>query len=298
MATRQHHTILVTGATGHLGGAVARHLLAGGWTVRALTRDATSAKSRDLRALGAEVVQGDMGDIASLRPLVDGVDGVFSVQNPMISGKEAEILQGITVADAAREAGVRHIVYGSAGIGVPGTGIGSWESKLQVEAHMRDHDLPLTILRPMALMELMVDPVYYPPVSTWRLMPRLMGEDRPVGWLAADDFGAIAAMAFADTERFVNVDLHLTSDVQSIRQCRDLYRRVVGRAPRRIPMPVWMFERFVGNDLTTMWRWLRTHHIEIDPGPTRALLPGATTVAGWLQAHVATPGRSGTTSDR
>ena len=82
-------TILVTGATGHLGGAVARHLLAGGWHVRALTRDATSAKARALGSLGAQVVQGDMGDIASLRPVVDGVYGVFSVQNPMISGLEA-----------------------------------------------------------------------------------------------------------------------------------------------------------------------------------------------------------------
>ena len=103
--------------------------------------------------------------------------------------------------------------------------------------------------------------VYYPAVSTWRLMPKLMGEDRPVGWLAADDLGAIAAMAFADPDRFVGQDLRLASDVQSIRQCREIYRGVKGRAPQRMPMPVWLFERFVGTDLTTMWRWLRTHEM-------------------------------------
>jgi uncharacterized protein YbjT (DUF2867 family) len=283
MPTRRNTSILVTGATGHLGGAVTRHLLAAGWPVRALTRNASSAKAQALTALGAEVVQGYMGDRASLHPHVDGVYGVYSVQNPMISGMEAEIQQGKIVADLAREVGVRHLVYGSAGTGEPGTGIGSWESKLQVEAYMRDLDLPLTILRPMALMELMTDKVYYPAVSTWRLMPKLMGEDRPVGWLAADDLGAIAAMAFADPDRFVGQDLRLASDVQSIRQCREIYRGVTGHAPRRMPMPVWMFERFVGTDLTTMWRWLHLHEIELDPGPTRAMFPAASTVEAWLR---------------
>jgi hypothetical protein len=114
-------------------------------------------------------------------------------------------------------------------------------------------------------------------------MPKLMGEDRPVGWLAADDLGAIAAMAFADPDRFVGQDLRLASDVQSIRQCREIYRGVKGRVPRRMPMPVWLFERFVGTDLSTMWRWLRTHEIELDPGPTRAMLIAASTGEAWLR---------------
>jgi uncharacterized protein YbjT (DUF2867 family) len=166
MTATRNATIVVTGATGRLGGAVARHLLRDGWRVRGLTRDPTSAKARALAALGAEVVHADMGDAASLRPAFAGASGVFSVQNPMIGGLEAEIHQGKTVADVARETGAKHVVYGSAGIGVAGTGIGSWESKLTVEAHMQALDLPLTILRPMALMELMTDKGYYPAVST------------------------------------------------------------------------------------------------------------------------------------
>lgn len=76
MATTRDTPILVTGATGHQGGAVTRHLLADGWPVRALTRDPTSAKAQALAALGAEVVQGDMGNPASLRPHLDRVYGV------------------------------------------------------------------------------------------------------------------------------------------------------------------------------------------------------------------------------
>jgi uncharacterized protein YbjT (DUF2867 family) len=163
MADTPDRVIVVTGATGHQGGAVTRHLLRAGWYVRALTRNVSSSSARELGRLGAEVVQGDMGDPATLRPHVAGAYGIYSVQNPMISGLDAEIHQGTNVAEVASEAGVKHLVYGSAGTGEPGTGIGSWESKLTIEGHMRSLGLPVTVLRPMALMELMTDQVYYPP---------------------------------------------------------------------------------------------------------------------------------------
>jgi uncharacterized protein YbjT (DUF2867 family) len=178
---------------------------------------------------------------------------------------------------------VAHVVYGSAGTGAPGTGIGSWESKLRVEAHMRALGLPLTVLRPMALMELMTDRAYYPAVSTWHVMPKLMGEARPVGWLCADDLAIVAARAFATPASFIGQDLRLASDVRSIEECRALHRQVLGKAPPRFPMPVWLFERIVGTDLPAMWRWLRTHAIALDTGPTRAIHPAAFTVEAWLR---------------
>ena len=94
--------------------------------------------------------------------------------------------------------------------------------------------------------------------------------------------GAGAACAFADPDRFVGTELSLASDVQSIAQCRQIWNAVNGRPPRRVPMPVWMFERFVGNDLITMWDWLRTAQFDIDPAPTRGELPSAQTVQEWL----------------
>jgi uncharacterized protein YbjT (DUF2867 family) len=191
-------------------------------------------------------------------------------------------MQGKNVADAAKASGVQHIVYGSAGTGATDTGIGSWNAKLTVQTYVRALGLPLTVLRPMAFMELMTDKGYFPPVSTWWLMPKLMGQDRPVGWICVDDLGAIAARAFAEPDRFVDAELSLTADVQTIAQCRQIWYDVYGRQPRRIPMPVWMFQRFVGSDLITMWRWLRTAQFDIDPTPTRSLLPTALTVQQWL----------------
>jgi uncharacterized protein YbjT (DUF2867 family) len=281
MASRDR-VVAVTGATGRQGGAVARRLLSDGWRVRAVTRKPDRPAARALAALGAEVVRADMMNTSELVHAFGDAYGVYSVQNFMPAGTEAEIIQGKNVADAAKATSVQHIVYGSAGTGATDTGIPSWDSKLTVQAHIEALGLPLTVLRPMAFMELMTDKGFFPPVSTWSLMPRLMGHDRPVGWICVDDLAAIAARAFAEPGRFIGADLSLTSDVQSIAQCRQIWGEVYGRPPRRASMPVWMFQRFVGSDLITMWRWLRTARFDIDPTPTRTVLPTALTVREWL----------------
>jgi uncharacterized protein YbjT (DUF2867 family) len=285
MANAEGRIIAVTGATGRQGGAVARHLLRDGWQVRALTRQPEGDRARALAALGAEVVQGDMEAPASLAPLCAGVYGVYSVQTPYSGGPEAEVRQGKNVADAAKAAGVQHLVYGSAGTGQKGTGVPSWESKLAVEEHMRALGLPLTVLRPTAFMELMTDKQFFPAATTWHLMPKLMGPARKVLWLCTDDLGAIAATAFSRPDQFIGQDLNLVSDVQSINQCRDIYRAVMGKNPPRFPMPAWLFKRFgfVGQDLCAMWRWLETGTVDVDPALTFSIHPGARTVEAWLR---------------
>jgi hypothetical protein len=106
-------------------------------TGTSLTRDASKPQARALADIGAEVIQGDMTDRDSLVAMFKGTYGAYSAQNPMISGHQGEILQGKNVADVAKETGVQRLVYGSAAPGVRGTGVGAWESKLEIEAHMR-----------------------------------------------------------------------------------------------------------------------------------------------------------------
>ena len=275
--------IAVLGATGRQGGAVARRLLADGRRVRALSRAPQSAAAREIAAAGADVVAADMADRASLEAAFADADGVYSVQDSYVAGLEAEVRHGKNVADAAGAAGVRHVVYGSAGTGAPGTGVGSWESKLEIEAYMRELDLPLTVLRPMAFMELMSDKAFYPPVSTWHVMPKLLGGATLVPWIAVDDLGAVAATAFAERERFVGRELPLAADLRSIDDCREVHRQVLGRPPRRVPMPTWMFERVASKDLTTMWRWWADAKPTVDTDTVRALHPAALTVPEWLR---------------
>lgn len=128
----------------------------------------------------------------------------------------------------------------------------------------------------------MTDKGYYPQFSTWHLMPKLMGPSRPVGWLCVDDLGAIAARMFADPERWSGAVLGLASDVRSIDECRTMWKERTGRRPRGLPMPEKLFERFVGKDLTTMWRWLRTGQFDMSTQLTREILPEARTVREWL----------------
>jgi uncharacterized protein YbjT (DUF2867 family) len=279
---RDGRTIAVVGATGLQGRAVSRRLLDQGWRVRALTRDPNGAGARELAALGADLVKADSEDRAALERSFAGVDGVYSVQNHHISGYEGEIRQGKNVADAVVAAKVSHLVYASTGNGLPGTGIGSWDAKVVVAQHARSLSAPLTVLRPTAFMELMTEKRFYPAASVWHVMPKIMGENRPVGWLTVEDLAVIAEKAFADPVTFVGADLSLAGDVLSVQQCREIWRDVMGRPPRRFPMPVWLFERFTGKDETTMWKWLGENDMPFDTEPTRAIHPGARTLRDWL----------------
>lgn len=285
MVTSVVGVVAVTGATGLQGGAVVRALLRERWQVRALTRDPRSKKARSMAALGAEVVRADMDDPGSLERAFNGVAGVFNVQNHHISGYAGEVRQGKNVTDVAKRLAVPHVVYGAAGIARSGTGIGSWETKVDIAGYMSAQGLPVTVLRPMAFMELMTESKFFPAASTWHVMPKTIGPTRPVGWLAVDDFAAVAVKAFTEPKRFIGRDLTLVADVQSIDEARQSWRAVMGRSPRRFPMPVWLFERFVGVDETTMWRWLRDNEIDLDVQPTRDLHPTALTVGEWLRRH-------------
>jgi hypothetical protein len=86
-------------------------------------------------------------------------------------------------------------------------------------------------------------------------------------------------------EDFIGKDLKLASDVQSIDECRAIYREVMGKNPPSFPMPVWLFERFgfVGEDLTIMWRWLRDATFYMDTDTALRIHPGALNVRQWLQ---------------
>ncbi|MFE5408616.1 NmrA/HSCARG family protein [Microbacterium sp. NPDC056569] len=275
-------TVAVLGATGRQGGQVARHLLADGWIVRALTRTPDGEKAAELRRLGAEIVGADLEDQGSLDAAFAGAYGLYSVQLPHSGFIEIEIRQGLNAGRAAARAGVRHVVYGSAGLDDRTRGIEQWDAKIEVARGFRELGLPLTVLRPMAFMELMTDPAYFPQSSTWYTMPKLLGDGYRVAWISVQDLGAIAARVFAEPERFAGRDLNLVADVKSIAECREIYREITGRKPPRLPMPLFLFRRFAGDDLITMWRWLHDNPVDADPAETRQIQPGAMDVRAWL----------------
>lgn len=107
--------IAILGATGAQGGGLAQAILddpASEFTVRAVTRDATSDKAKVLAARGAEVVEADVDDAQSLRKAFDGAYGAYCVTffwehfSP-----EKELAQAAAMAEAARQAEVKHVIW-------------------------------------------------------------------------------------------------------------------------------------------------------------------------------------------
>jgi len=107
--------IAVVGSTGTQGGGLARAILAdasGGFSVRAITRDANKDNAKALKAQGAEVVQANLDDVESLKKAFAGVHGVYGVTNfwEHFSG-EKEKAQAKNIAEAAKAAGVQHVIW-------------------------------------------------------------------------------------------------------------------------------------------------------------------------------------------
>jgi len=107
--------IAVVGATGAQGGGLVRAILndpKGGFTARAITRDTKSDKARELAQLGADLVAADIDDEASVKKALEGVQGAFCVTffwehfSP-----EKEIAQVQNMAEAAKAAGVKHVIW-------------------------------------------------------------------------------------------------------------------------------------------------------------------------------------------
>ena len=107
--------IAIVGATGAQGGGLARAILddpAGGFAVRALTRKPDSEKARALAERGAEVVAAELDDVESLARAFGGAWGAYCVTNFWEHfSPEKELAQAANMAGAAREAGLRHVIW-------------------------------------------------------------------------------------------------------------------------------------------------------------------------------------------
>jgi uncharacterized protein YbjT (DUF2867 family) len=107
--------IAVVGATGAQGGGLARAILAdpkGGFAARALTRKPGSDKAKALAKLGAEVVEADLDDVASLKKAFAGAYGAYCVTNYWEHlSPEKELVQARNMATAAKDAGLKHVIW-------------------------------------------------------------------------------------------------------------------------------------------------------------------------------------------
>ena len=176
-------TILVTGATGNLGGAVVRALLDRGLKVKAgTTRPETVTVPG-----GAQIVKTVYEQPETLASALKGADGLFLVAPPLDGEAPAKLMP---VIDQAKSAGVAHIVFNSA------LGVDQNEAAplRVIERHLMDSGIGYTILRPNFFMENFSTGFVAPMIAQGGIY--LAAANERTSFISTEDIAAVAAAAF------------------------------------------------------------------------------------------------------
>ena len=183
-------TILVTGATGKVGRQVVQNLIERGAGVRAIVRDPAKA---NLPA-SVEIVQGDLLDVEALRGAFAGVSTLFLL-NAVVPD---EFTQALVVLNAARDAGVRRVVYLSVIHSDRYVNVPHFAGKFGVERMLEAMGFEATILRPAYFMDndLTVKDV----VSGHGVYPMPVGA-KGLAMIDTADIGEIAAIELLRRDR-------------------------------------------------------------------------------------------------
>lgn len=184
--------ILVYGATGTQGSPVAKQLLEAGQRIRVLVRDPN--KAEELRRAGAEIAVGNFSDPASLAAAHEGVERVF-LHLPLLFDFATFEQYGRNAIDAAREAGVKLLVFNTSGHAQDGAGIGTFQAKHNVSEYLRSSGVPYIILRPIMYLENLHGPWTKPALVEQGIFGYAHREDFKVAWACAADVGACAVAA-------------------------------------------------------------------------------------------------------
>ncbi|MFD9900720.1 NmrA/HSCARG family protein [Mesorhizobium sp. NPDC059025] len=280
--TNDKPPILVFGATGRQGGAVARALRQAQWPVRALVRDTAAPKSIALRDAGVELVQGSFEDIEAIRVAMKDMHGVFSVL-PGNLAQEEEVHAGRSIADIAVECGVRHFVYSSgASAGDKPTGVPRFDAKPRIEAHVRSLPIIATIVRPMIFMEMLVGPGFGLEQGRYTFFLR---PDQAMQLIALDDIGKFVAAVFADRSRFGGETLKIAGDTVTGSDLEAIFTQTAGRP---IAYARFSEETLMANpDLGHMAASLETGPLadHVDLNVMRQINPEIISFRSWLSAN-------------
>jgi len=276
-----NRVILVTGATGHQGGATIRALAGKGFALRALTRKPDGAAARTLASLGAEIVKGDLDDVASLKRALDGAWGAYAVQSPWEGGIDKEEAQGKRFAQLAREAGVRHYVYASVGSAHRRTGIPHFESKWRIEQTVRDLGFPShVIIRPVFFMENLLSPT----VLDGDRLSLALAPSTVVQMVAVKDIGAYGALAFTDALRLNRREIDIAGDAVTIPRAAETLSSALGRTITHVAVPIAEL-RTRSEDAAIMFEWFEQVGYDADiAGNAREFGIEPTSLAEWASS--------------
>ncbi|MDP3897827.1 MAG: NmrA family NAD(P)-binding protein [Mesorhizobium sp.] len=220
--------ILVTGATGTVGGAVMRALAADAAGGMELFGAARSDRSADaLRAGGFSPVAFDYDRPKTMRPALEGVDAVF-----LATGYTVDMLvHSKRLLDAAKAEGVRHIVHLGA-LAADDTPYAHFAWHQMIERTTEAMGFSWTHLRP----NFFIDTVWAGLRHRPDRLTHFVG-DRTVSWIASDDMAAVAAAALRDPAGHAGKTYPLAVEAMSFGELATLLSEVTGRAVEYRPRP-------------------------------------------------------------
>lgn len=278
-------TILVTGATGQVGGAVTKQLLSHGFKVRAFTfrRNAQieTGKKKQLQQLGAEIFDGDMSNKNSLIEAMKNVYGVFSVQPPALPMSEEadkyEYSLGVNVANAAKESGVQQFIYSSV-LGSERRAAYRPLFKYQIEEHIWKLGLNATVFKPSLFMETFCLPFYgLSEAKLYNAAPF----DLAMPIIAVEDISVFARLAFQSPQDFVGKSINLAGDSLTISAIAEILTRKLGKqiTPFQIPLDVVKQQNAIHGKI--MEEYYTQGYAKVDFDELRLLHPKLLTFEKW-----------------
>jgi uncharacterized protein YbjT (DUF2867 family) len=257
--------VLVAGATGTQGGGVVDHLLSGefgDYDVAGLTRSPDSEPARALESRGVTVVEGDLTDADRMRECCEDVDAVFGVTTFFEAGTDVETTQGVTLAEAASDAGVDRFVYSSVGRADEAP-LDHFQSKARVEERVRELPFEWTILRPVFFVQNF--PTYHGAELGNGSLSMPMSSDRPLALLDARDIGKTVGMALADPERFTGETIQLAGDNRTPEEIAAALSRALGHEITHVRPDIADYRGTAGDEMADMFEWFETTGYGSDP---------------------------------
>lgn len=225
--------VLLVGATGRLGGRIARELLSRGVSVRALCR--ASSGYGALQRMGAEIAIGDLKDPASLAAACAGADTVITTANTARRTGDDTVDavddQGTrALIDAAKAAGVRHFIFMSALAADEHSPVPLMAAKGRNESYLRNSGMAWTILAPNLFMESWATQIIAQPVQAGDPVV-IIGEGRTRHTFVAEHDVAQFAVACVNNPAAENRRLAFGGpQALSWRDVIATYEKVLGRA--------------------------------------------------------------------
>ncbi|MCB0577568.1 MAG: NmrA/HSCARG family protein [Saprospiraceae bacterium] len=288
---KQKQIILVTGATGAQGGSVAYALLNQQiFSVRILTRNPDSERAQALKQAGAEVVEGDMGNPASLAKALEGCYGVFGVTN-FWEHFEQEFKHGKNLIEAVHSSGVKHVVLSTLADYQGMTGgalrVPHFDLKAELEGYAKSLQLPATFLRVAFYYENFLG---FIPLQKGRGDYYTFGfpqGDTRLSMASAEDIGGIVSTIFGHPAEYIGRVVGAVGEDRPCAEYAAIMSRVFGRDIRYQYIP---HEDYAGLDfpgaeeLANMFEVQRLYipNRQMDLIESYGLNPSMQTLEQWL----------------